>query len=227
MKLPRLIDSRTQEMGLRRQGLEDQFCRDCDRRLQRAVDRTSVSEKTVGAARFISLRLLGLQFEDDVDPADHEDVILQLNFADSFRHQSLIRSINLTRLQRASEGSGQSTRRGRDNIIQGSRMRFQNRGRNLVVLRHSPVYSEYDRLLFRWKIRSSHRALHALDAHKGPVNHIGHYGRIVSQGRRIVGVGKPRQRWPGTIGPLIMCRPTSASHTGHGTESGFKTRRLN
>lgn len=65
-------------------------------------------------------------------------------------------------------------------------MRFQNCGRNLVVLRHRAVYSEYDRLLFRWKVRSSHRALHALDAHMGPVNHIGHYGRIVSQSRRLV-----------------------------------------
>jgi hypothetical protein len=52
-----------------------------------------------------------------VDAADHEYVVVQLNFADRFRHQPLIRGVNLTRLQRAPEGSGESTRRGSDNVI--------------------------------------------------------------------------------------------------------------
>ena len=64
-----------------------------------------------------SVRLLGFQFQNDVDAADHEYVVVQLNLADRFRHQPLIRGVDLMRLQRAPEGSGESTRRGSDNVI--------------------------------------------------------------------------------------------------------------
>jgi hypothetical protein len=114
-----------------------------------------------------------------VNSADHKDVVFQLNFADRFRDQSLIRSVYLTRLQRASESSSKSTRSGRYNIVQGSRVRIQYRRGNLVVLSDSAVHSEQDRLIFRRKIRSAQRALNALDANMGPVNHFGHYFRIV------------------------------------------------
>jgi len=100
----------------------------------------------------------------------------------------------VTRLQRASEGSGQSTRRGGDNVIQGSGVRFQDRWRNLVVLRHGAMHSKYYRLLFGRKIRSTYRALHALNAYMRSVNHVGHDCRIVSRkgARRADGdTGKP------------------------------------
>jgi len=86
----------------------------------------------------------------------------------------------LTRLQRASEGSRKSTRSGRYNIVQGGSVRLQDRLRNLVMLRNGAVHSEQDRLIFRRKIRSAHRALHALDANMRPINHFGHYCWIVS-----------------------------------------------
>ena len=132
---------------LRRQRLEYQLRRHRDRRFERAIDRTLSAKKPWTRVAVPLCDSCGLQFQDDVDAADHEHIVLQLNFADRFRHQSLIRSIYLTRLQRASEGSGQSTRRGSDNVIQGSGVRFQNRGRNLVVLRHRAMHSEYDRLV--------------------------------------------------------------------------------
>jgi len=81
-----------------------------------------------------SVHLGRFELQNNVDAADHEDAVLQLDFADRFRHQALIRSVNVTRLQRASEGSRQSTSRGRDNVIQGSGVRFQNRLRDFVVL---------------------------------------------------------------------------------------------
>jgi hypothetical protein len=52
-----------------------------------------------------------------VDAADDQDIVLQLNLADRLRHQSLIRGVYVTRLQRASKGSGQSTRSGGDNVV--------------------------------------------------------------------------------------------------------------
>jgi hypothetical protein len=117
-----------------------------------------------------SVRLDRFQLQNDVDSADHKNVVFQLNFADRFRHQSLIGCVYLTRLQRASEGPRKSTRSSSHHIVQGGRMWFQNRRRNLVVLRNCSVHSEYDRLIFRREVCSAHRSLDALDANIGPVN---------------------------------------------------------
>ena len=38
----------------------------------------------------VPLRLLGFQFEDDVDAPDHEHAVIQLDFAYRFRHQPLM-----------------------------------------------------------------------------------------------------------------------------------------
>jgi hypothetical protein len=38
--------------------------------------------------------------------------------------------------------------------------------------------------------------------------------------------GQPRQRWPGTIRPLMTYPTASASHIGHGTDFKFNTPRL-
>jgi len=44
----------------------------------------------------------------DGDPADDEDVSVQFDFAHRFRGQLAIRCVNLTRFQRAPEGSSES-----------------------------------------------------------------------------------------------------------------------
>ncbi len=61
----------------------------------------------------------------------------------------------MTRLQRASEGSGESAGGCRDDVIQGGGMRLQDGRRDLVVLRHRAMYAEYYRLLFGRKICSA------------------------------------------------------------------------
>lgn len=168
-------------MRLRCQSLEYQLRGDRDRWLQRTINRTSVGKETVDPAGGLSVGLLGRQLQDHMDTADHEHVVLQLNFTDRFRHQSLVRGVYLTRLQRASEGSSQSTRRSGDNVIQGCSVGLQDRRRNLVMLRHGAMYSEYYGYLFGRKIRPAQRALYALNAHMGPVNHLRHDDRMVSR----------------------------------------------
>jgi hypothetical protein len=113
----------------------------------------------------LPIRLLGLQLKDDVDAADDQDIVLQLNLADRLRHQSLIRGVYVTRLQRASKGSGQSTRSGGDNIVQGSGVRLKDCWRNLVMLRYGPMNSEDYRLRFGREIRPANGPLHPLNAH--------------------------------------------------------------
>lgn len=78
------------EKKLRRQCLEHQLRSDRNRRYQRPIDRTSVGKETVDTVCSFSLRLLAFEFQDDVDAADYEHAVIQLNFADRFRHQPLI-----------------------------------------------------------------------------------------------------------------------------------------
>lgn len=66
--------------------------------------------------RFI-LFLRSTELVVNKDPADDENVAVQLDFAHCFRSQFAVRGVNLTRFQRASEGSCESARRGRDHVI--------------------------------------------------------------------------------------------------------------
>jgi hypothetical protein len=61
---------------LRLQCLEYQLRGDRDRRFQRAIDRASIGKETVDAACGFSVRFIRLQFEDNVDAADHEHVVI-------------------------------------------------------------------------------------------------------------------------------------------------------
>ena len=52
-----------------------------------------------------------------MDTADHEHVLLEFDLARSFADQASSRRANLTRLQRAFEGSGESARRRGNNLV--------------------------------------------------------------------------------------------------------------
>jgi hypothetical protein len=76
--------------NLLRQCLEHQLRSDRNCRFERTIDRTSVGKETMDALCRVPLRLLGFQFEDDVDAPDHEHAVIQLDFAYRFRHQPLM-----------------------------------------------------------------------------------------------------------------------------------------
>jgi hypothetical protein len=68
----------------------------------------------------------------DPDPPDEEDLLVQLDVALSLGRQPSLRSVDPARLQRATQGAGQSTGGCRDQIVE--------RGRVLGVLaRVSPI----------------------------------------------------------------------------------------
>ena len=127
------------------------------------------------------MRLGGLKPEDNMDAADDQYIILQFDFADCLRHQSFIRGVYVTRLQRASKGSGQSTRSCGDNVVQGRGMGLEDRWRNFVMLRHGPMHSEDYRLRFGREISPANGSLHAFNSHMGPVNHFRHDDESVSR----------------------------------------------
>ena len=92
------------------------------------------------------MRFFRLQLQPDVNPPDDQHVILEFHFTRGFGNQPPPRGIDLTRLQRASKGSGQSTSCGCNYVIQRSGMRLRNRWRNLVVLGDCAMHAEDDRL---------------------------------------------------------------------------------
>jgi hypothetical protein len=109
-----------------------------------------------------------------MDAPDDKYVFLKFNFTHGFGYEVIIRSIYVTRFQRASEGAGKSTSGSRDDVIQCRGMRFQNGWRNLVVLSDSPVDSEYHRRCFCRQVCSSNRPLHPFDSNFGTIDNFGH-----------------------------------------------------
>ena len=117
-----------------------------------------------------------LQPEPDVESANNQHLVLEFDFADRFRYQTLVRSVDLTRFQRASKGSRKSTGRGGDDVIESGRVRLDRSRRNFVVLRHRSVRSEDHRFALRGKIRAPDGTPDTFDAYFGPVDDFGHEG---------------------------------------------------
>jgi len=83
-------------------------------------------------------------------------------------------SINLTRFQRASKSSSQSTGSGGDDVIESGSPRFHDVRRNFVVRRDGPVDAEDHGLRFGGEMCFANRPLDAFDSHFGTVNYLGH-----------------------------------------------------
>jgi len=126
------------------------------------------------ASRSFPIGLFSSQLQSNMDAPDDQYVFLKFNFTHCFGYQAIIRSIDVTRFQRASEGAGKSTSGSRDDVIQRRGVRFQNGWRNLVVLSDSPVDSEYHRSCFCGQVCFSNRSLHPFDSNFGTINNVGH-----------------------------------------------------
>jgi hypothetical protein len=105
---------------------------------------------------------------------DDEHVVLEFDLAQRLGYQTVVRGIDLTRLQRASKGSGQSTRGRRHNIIQGCGVRLQNRLGNLIVFSDCAVDAEDHRQRFCGQIRLANRTLHPFDSDLGTIDDCRH-----------------------------------------------------
>jgi hypothetical protein len=105
-----------------------------------------------------------------MNAANDEDIVLQFDVTHSFGYEPLIGCIDFTRLQRAPEGSGKSTGGGGDNIIQSGGVRFQDLGRNLIMLGHRAMHAENDRLGFSGEPGSANRSFDAFDSNFGTID---------------------------------------------------------
>ena len=121
------------------------------------------------------------QPQDHVNPADDEHALLRFHFTDDIRAQLSAACVDLARLQRAAKRAEQSTRGGRDNVIERRGVRFGERGGiDFVMVRDSAVDAECDRLHFAGQTRDAQRSLDAIDVSSGGVDHFRH-GRIVTR----------------------------------------------
>src|SRR5690242_17829019 len=192
-KSPASIDSVFRNL---RQLLEFQFGRHLDGCAQGPIQRTAIGKYPMHALGRFLLIQGRFQMEAHVNPPDHEDAFFLLDFAGCFGHQPVPGRTNFTRLQRAPEGSGQSTGRAGDNVIDGGRVRLEGVGRNFVVFRDGSVDSENHRVAFSGQIGAADRALHALDPNSGTINDIRHCPIIIGMAicterdfRRVAGRG--------------------------------------
>ena len=96
----------------------------------------------------LPLPFLRLEPQLDMDALDDQHLPLELDLSGRFARQEALTCINLTRLQRASEGPGQSTGGRRYDVVEGRGMLLELAGRELVVLGNGAMDAEYDRLLF-------------------------------------------------------------------------------
>ena len=113
-----------------------------------------------------------------MNPLDHQHAIFFLDFTHGLAYKAVDRSGNLTRLQRASKGAGQSTgSRGHD-VVERCGVGWKGIRRHFIVIRDRPVHAKQHGRRFRGQVRAPHGSLFALDAHFGAIDHIRHFATI-------------------------------------------------
>ena len=92
-----------------------------------------------------------LQMIDNMDSPDHQHPVFFFYLARDLSRQPATAGVNFARLQRAPEGSRQSTSGGGDDIIDGSGVRLGYRFRvDSVVRGDSSVHAEPNGFNFGW-----------------------------------------------------------------------------
>ena len=116
--------------------------------------------------------------EADVDSLDHEHAVLSLDLADRLCGQSSFSGGDLTRLQRASEGAGQSPGGRGDHVVECGRMCRFAAARDAVVVGDLVVNAEQDRLILGREERASQWAAYAFDPHARVVADLARHASI-------------------------------------------------
>jgi len=113
-----------------------------------------------------------------MDATDHQNSVLFLDFADSFADKPARRRGDLTRLQRASKGAGESTSGSGDNVIESGRMRRKGVSGHFVVLGDGAVHAKDHRRRLGGQVCAAHGAYFALDADFGAIDNVSHFATI-------------------------------------------------
>ncbi len=129
-----------------------QFGRDLDGVANRAGHRTEIGMEAVDSFRGVALvALYAFEHVCDMDTFDYQDFALFFDLAGRFRDQVPVRCVDAARLQRAPEGSRQSTAGGGDDVVNRRGVRRVFLRVDTVMLGDGSVHSEAD-----WLIQGRH-----------------------------------------------------------------------
>jgi hypothetical protein len=112
-----------------------------------------------------------------VDPAKHEDAVLDLDLPTRVRGEFPPAGLDLARLQRAPEGARQSAGGGCDEIVESRRVGRKAVLRDAVMLCDLVVYAEGDGAVAARKLGLAHGPPPPDDAHLGRVDDVSHLVR--------------------------------------------------
>jgi hypothetical protein len=113
----------------------------------------------------------------DVDPLEDEHAVLDLDFARGLTREPAVGCVDVTRLQRASEGARQSAGGGGDDVVERGRVFGFAVARNVVVVGDRVVDAEGDRLALCGQKREPQGTLHPFDPNLRAVHDITHVCR--------------------------------------------------
>ena len=122
-----------------------------------------------------------------VDSLDHEDTVVDLDLAGRLPDKTAVASVDVTRLQRASEGSRQSAAGGGDDVVERRGALGVAGSGDPVVVGDLVVDAEVDRLTLPRYLRTPQRTSNTLDPHSRDVLHVTH-------ARDVTGRGSTKQR---------------------------------
>jgi len=100
----------------------------------------------------------------NVDAFDHQDAVLEFDFAGRVALESAFASRDVTRFQRASEGAGQSAGGGGNDVVERGRTLCLASCRHTVVLGDGGVDAEDHRLILRGQVSAPERPTYPLDS---------------------------------------------------------------
>ena len=103
--------------------------------------------QSMGVPRSLLVCLVAREMIDDVDPLDHEDAVLLLDFASHGGGEPAAGRRDPARLQRASERPRQSAACGSNDVVEGRREFLL--GLDPIVIRNGPMHPEHGGLLRR------------------------------------------------------------------------------
>jgi len=123
------------------------------------------------------IRRTARQPVSDSNALDDEHAVLDLHIAFGLGGEVALASVDLARLQRATQRAGESTCRRGDHVIERCRMRLELAGFRPVMLRHLVVHAKRNRLGLSREVRVSQRTFDPLNPN---VRHVSCHRSIVT-----------------------------------------------
>jgi len=125
--------------------------------------------KAVRPHRRVTFVVGKAQVVGHLDALDHQHLPLQFHLANRFRGQPALAGRDPARFQRATQGAGQSTGCGGNQVVERGSVGFVDVGIDPIVLGYLGMNAKQYGLGLRGQIGPPQWALHALNANQGTV----------------------------------------------------------